>query len=94
MMAYQYTALIRKNPETDYWVDCPDLPGCIASGKSIEEAKAQFADAIHFHLVGVKDQKKGYSLPIPRSRKQVLAEEEDEYLEAYTVTVDEPFMTQ
>ncbi|MCG8041306.1 MAG: type II toxin-antitoxin system HicB family antitoxin [Candidatus Thiodiazotropha endolucinida] len=91
-MAYQYTAIIRKS-DTEYWVDCPDLPGCIASGKTDEEAKKNFADAIHFHLVGVKDQEKGYALPVPRSRKQVLAEEDD-YLEAYMVTVDDPLMTQ
>lgn len=94
MMAYQYTAIIRKDPETDYWVDCPDLPGCVASGKTIEEAKAQFADAIHFHLVGVKDQEKGYKLPVPRSRKEILAVVEYDYYTDYTVTVDEPFMTQ
>lgn len=93
-MAYEYTAIIRKEPETEYWVNCPDLPGCIASGRTEEEAKKNFADAIHFHLVGVKDLHKDYTLPIPRSRKEVLAEEDDDYLVAYTVVVDEPIMTQ
>ncbi len=93
-MACRYTALIRKGEGTDYWIECPDLPGCVASGKTVEDAKAQFADAIHFHLVGVKDQARGYVLPEPRSREEALAEVEGGYLEAYEVVVEEPLMTQ
>lgn len=29
-----YTALIRKESGTDYWIDAPDIPGCVSSGKA------------------------------------------------------------
>jgi predicted RNase H-like HicB family nuclease len=45
-MALEYIALIRKDAGTDYWVNIPDIPGCIASGETEEEAKAQFAEAL------------------------------------------------
>ena len=93
-MAYRYIALIRKEPGTDYWIDCPDLSGCAASGKSIEEAKERFADAVHFHLVGVKDQDLSYELPVPRTRKDVLEDAEGSYVAVYELVVDEPYMTQ
>lgn len=38
-MALQYIALIRKDRNTDYWVDIPDLPGCISSGETEEEGE-------------------------------------------------------
>lgn len=88
-MAHHYTALIRKSP-AEYWVDCPDIPGCIASGPSEEEAKRNFTDALKFHLEGVKKQNKDYVLPAPRSREAVLAAEENDYLSAYTIAVEEP----
>ena len=49
---------------------------------------------MQYHLNLVKDKQVGYSLPEPRSYEQAVAEEDDEYLEAYTVRVDEPYMTQ
>lgn len=49
---------------------------------------------MHHHLNLVKDKQSGYSLPEPRSYEQAVSEEDDEYLEAYTVRVDEPLMTQ
>jgi predicted RNase H-like HicB family nuclease len=41
----------------------PDLPGCIATGKTIEEAKERIKEAIHIHLKGLRDD--GDSIPEP-----------------------------
>ena len=40
----------------------PDLPGCVATGASIEETKARLRQAIEMHLAGLRED----GLPIPR----------------------------
>ncbi len=83
-MARQYLALVRKEEGTDYWVDIPDIPGCVSSGKTIEEAKARFREAITFHLEGMEAEDRE-RLPAPRSRAAVLAAEEDPFVEDFIV---------
>jgi predicted RNase H-like HicB family nuclease len=41
----------------------PDLPGCIATGTTVEETKKNIAAAISFHIDGLKSE----GLPIPES---------------------------
>jgi predicted RNase H-like HicB family nuclease len=84
-MTRQYVALIRKEESSDYWVDVPDIPGCVSSGKSEEEAKVNFAEALKLHLEGLN--KQGDALPVPRSRDDVLAAEEDAYLSDYIIEI-------
>jgi predicted RNase H-like HicB family nuclease len=43
----------------------PDLPGCVATGKTIEEVKQEIAEAISFHLEGL--QMEGLPIPLPLS---------------------------
>lgn len=43
----------------------PDLPGCIATGKTIPEAGQQIQEAIEFHLEGMRED--GESVPLPTS---------------------------
>jgi predicted RNase H-like HicB family nuclease len=43
----------------------PDLPGCVATGKTVEEAKARIKEAIHLHLEGMRED--GDSIPEPRT---------------------------
>ena len=88
-MALHYVALIRKEEDTDYWVDIPDVPGCVASGKTEEEAKTQFEEALKFHLEGMRKDDE-FTLPEPRNRDEVLAAEEDPYLSDYIIEI-EPF---
>jgi len=45
-----YVAVIRKEPNAAYWVDAPDIPGCVASGDTIEAAKKNFSEALALHL--------------------------------------------
>jgi len=35
-----YIALIHKEPDSDYGVSFPDLPGCISAGLTLDEARA------------------------------------------------------
>jgi predicted RNase H-like HicB family nuclease len=41
----------------------PDLPGCVATGSSLEEVERQMRDAIAFHLEGL--QEAGEPIPEP-----------------------------
>lgn len=84
-MTRKYVALIRKEPGTGYWVDVPDIPGCVSSGKTEDEAKANLLQALKFHLEGLE--KQGAELAAPRSRDDVLAAEKGDYLSDYPVEV-------
>lgn len=45
----------------------PDLPGCIATGSTIEETERQIREAIGFHLEGLRAD----DLPIPPASSRV-----------------------
>jgi predicted RNase H-like HicB family nuclease len=42
----------------DYWVECPELPGCSYQGDSVEEALDMIRDAIKGHLEVQEELKK------------------------------------
>jgi len=44
----------------------PDLPGCVATGETVEEAESELRDAIEFHLAGLRED--GSPIPPPSSR--------------------------
>lgn len=45
----------------------PDLPGCVATGLTVEEAEREIREAIGFHLEGLKAD----GLPIPPASSRV-----------------------
>ena len=45
----RYLVVIRRTG-TGYSVDAPDLPGCVATGVTVEHARQQMAEAIEMHL--------------------------------------------
>jgi predicted RNase H-like HicB family nuclease len=45
----------------------PDLPGCVASGSTVEETERQIREAIEFHLEGLRAD----DLPIPPASSRV-----------------------
>ncbi len=45
----------------------PDLPGCVATGGSVEEAENSIREAIEFHLDGLRAD----NLPIPPAASRV-----------------------
>jgi len=45
----------------------PDLPGCVATGATLEEAETQIREAIEFHLDGLR----AGILPIPPASSRV-----------------------
>jgi predicted RNase H-like HicB family nuclease len=58
-----YIALLRKDPRSDYGVDFPDFPGCITTGRTLEEARRMAAEALAFHVDGMRED--GDAIPPP-----------------------------
>lgn len=54
-------AMIIEQEERNYSAYLPDVPGCIATGKTIEELKQRMSEAIELHLRGMRED----GLPIP-----------------------------
>jgi len=57
--------MIIESGARNYSAYLPDLPGCIATGKTIEEVKRNMREAVEFHLRGMRED--GLSIPEPTS---------------------------
>ncbi len=55
----RYGVVIEKL-ESNYSAYVPDLPGCVATGETLEEMEQQMKEAIAFHLDGLREE-----IPIP-----------------------------
>jgi predicted RNase H-like HicB family nuclease len=49
----RYPVVIHKDPESDYGVTVPDLPGCFSAGETLDEALSEVVEAIECHLEGL-----------------------------------------
>jgi predicted RNase H-like HicB family nuclease len=59
-------AIVIEKAEGNYSAYVPDLPGCVATGATVEETEAQIREAIEFHLDGLRQD--GAPIPQPASR--------------------------
>jgi predicted RNase H-like HicB family nuclease len=59
-------AIVIEKAGSNYSAYVPDLPGCVATGATIEEVEAQIREAISFHLEGLRED--GLPVPAPASR--------------------------
>ena len=57
---HRYLIVIEK-ANGNYSAYSPDLPGCVATGKSVEETRKRMQDAVSFHIEGLKAE----GLPVP-----------------------------
>ena len=62
----RYAIVIEKG-EGNYGAYVPDLPGCVATGKTIEEVQREIQEAIEFHIEGLRAD----GLPIPEPSSSV-----------------------
>ena len=60
-------AIVIEKAEDNYAAYVPDLLGCVATGKTIEETEQQIREAIEIHLRGMRED----GLPIPEPSSQV-----------------------
>ncbi len=60
----RYAIVIEKGA-ANYGGYVPDLPGCVATGASVEETESLLREAIALHLEGMRED--GLSIPEPSS---------------------------
>jgi predicted RNase H-like HicB family nuclease len=60
-------AIVIEKAENNYAAYVPDLLGCVATGKTIEETEQQIREAIEIHIRGMRED----GLPIPEPSSQV-----------------------
>ena len=60
-------AIVIEKAENNYAAYVPDLPGCVATGQSIEETEKEIREAIDLHLRGMRED----GLPIPEPSSSV-----------------------
>jgi predicted RNase H-like HicB family nuclease len=60
-------AIVIEKAENNFAAYVPDLPGCVATGKTVEETEQEIREAIEFHLRGMRED----GLPIPQPSSQV-----------------------
>ena len=60
----RYAVVIEKAAD-NYSAYVPDLPGCIATGATVEETEQLIREAIELHLAGLRED--GLPLPQPSS---------------------------
>lgn len=58
--------IVIEETEMGFSAYSPDLPGCVSTGKTLEETEHNMRDAIEFHIQGLRDE--GYEIPKPLSR--------------------------
>jgi predicted RNase H-like HicB family nuclease len=81
-----YIAYVRKDAESDYGVEFPDVPGCVTAGRTLDEARAMAAEALAGHLAVLEEE--GYPVPAPSSM-QALKDDPDQ-AGALMILVDLP----
>ena len=60
----KYAVVIEK-AQSNFSAYVPDLPGCVATGASIEEIESEIREAIEFHIEGMRND--GEVVPQPSS---------------------------
>ena len=66
----KYLIIIEK-ANKNYSAYLPDVPGCIATGKTIEETKKNIKEALDMHLKGLAED--GLTSPRPKAKADYVA---------------------
>lgn len=67
-------AIVVERAERNYAAYVPDLPGCVATGQTVEETEKLLREAIEIHVAGLRED----GLPVPEPASVV------DYLEVST----------
>jgi predicted RNase H-like HicB family nuclease len=59
-------AVVIERAASNYSAYVPDLPGCVATGATIEEVEVEIRGAIALHLDGLREE--GMPVPLPSSQ--------------------------
>jgi predicted RNase H-like HicB family nuclease len=66
MRKLKYLVRISKDPESDWGASVPDLPGCVATGKTLDVTLRRIQAGIEMHIQGMRED--GIEPPAPRQR--------------------------
>lgn len=58
-------AIVIEKAGSNYSAYVPDLPGCVATGRTAREVKQHLREAIELHIRGMRED--GLEIPEPRS---------------------------
>ena len=56
-------AIVIEKAEQNYSAYVPDLPGCVATGATVEEVEAEILEAVRLHVDGLRED--GQTVPEP-----------------------------
>jgi len=65
----RYAVVIEK-ADGNYSAYVPDLPGCVATGDTVEETESEIREAIELHLEGMRED--GLPIPTPQSKVEYI----------------------
>lgn len=63
-------AIVIEKAENNFSAYVPDLPGCVATGATVEETEKSIREAMEFHLEGIRED--GLSIPQPSSQVEYI----------------------
>jgi predicted RNase H-like HicB family nuclease len=66
MRKLSYLVRINKEAGSDWGASVPDLPGCVATGKTLDTTLRRIQGAIELHVQGLRED--GLPVPKPRTR--------------------------
>jgi predicted RNase H-like HicB family nuclease len=66
MKTLRYLVRIDRDRKSDWGASVPDLPGCVATGKTLDSTLRRIRSAIEMHIAGLRED--GGAPPRPRSR--------------------------
>lgn len=87
-MRQQYTIVIERAPR-NYAAYAPDVPGCVTTGRTVDETKQSMAEALQFHFEGMRED--GEPIPAPVTRPDGVADAApDDLIDVIEVEVPNP----
>ncbi|MFN8179694.1 MAG: type II toxin-antitoxin system HicB family antitoxin [bacterium] len=81
MRRHRYLVRISRDPGSDWGASVPDLPGCVATGRTLDSALRRVQGAIELHLEGMRAD--GVRPPRPTQRV-VLPRRRAQQMDVYT----------
>ncbi len=68
MRKLQYLVRINKDPDSDWGASVLDLPGCVATGKTLDTTLRRIQGAIELHIQELRED----GLPVPRPKTRTV----------------------
>jgi predicted RNase H-like HicB family nuclease len=61
---HSYTVVVHEEKEGGYWAEVEELPGCFASGETLDELEQDVKGAIEQHIAALREM----GQPVPEGR--------------------------